>query len=66
MTNATTNNPPWEIRTQMSLHTGRFVGYTVQRIHNPYTPQARAEILENGRVFETESDAMDAIARAIA
>ena len=66
MDSKTINDAPWEIRTQMSLHTGRFVGYTVQRIHNPYTPQARAEIMENGRVYPTEGDAINAIARAIA
>ena len=63
--NTNTSPEPWEIRTQMCLNTGRFVGYTVQRIHNPYTPQARAEIMENGRVYQTESDALDAIARAV-
>lgn len=61
-----TITPPWEIRTLMCLHSGRFIGYTVQRIHNPSTPQARAELMERGRVYPTEGDALDAIARATA
>lgn len=60
----TTVNPPWEIRTLVVLPSGRFVGYTVERIHNPHTPQARAEVMDHGRVYRTQTDALDAIARA--
>lgn len=56
--------PPWEIRTLAGLHSGRVTGYTVERIHNPRTPQARAETLERGRVYRTKADAIEAIAKA--
>lgn len=64
MTHATITTPPWEIRTLVGLQSGRFKGYTVERIHNPYTPQARAETLERGRVYRTKDDAIEAIAKA--
>ena len=55
--------PPWEIRTLVGLQSGRFKGYTVERIHNPCTPQARAEVLDCGRVYRTQADAVAAIAK---
>lgn len=57
-------NPPWEIRTLAGLHSGRITGYTVERIHSPRTPQARAETLERGRIYRTKADAVAAIAKA--
>lgn len=56
--------PPWEIRTMVGFHSGRVTGYTVERIHNPYTRDARAETLDRGRVYPTEEQARAAIAKA--
>jgi len=64
MTNATTN-PPWVIRTLADLRSGRITGYAVERIHNPYTRQARAESLDR-RIYRTHADAAAAIAKATA
>ena len=66
MTDKTISNPPWEIRTLVGLQSGRFKGYTVQRIHDSYTPQARVEMMDRGRVYPTEGDALEAIAKATA
>lgn len=56
--------PPWEIRTLVGLNSGRITGYTVERIHNPCTRDARAETLDRGRVYRTEAQARAAIAKA--
>ncbi len=56
--------PPWEVRVVRGFESGRISGYTVERIHNPGTPDAKAEALERGRVFRTEAEARAAIAKA--
>ena len=58
------NTTPWEVRTLYAGFTGRIAGYDVQRVHNPYTQQARVEYLERGKVFRTEQQARAAIAKA--
>ena len=58
------NTTPWEVRTVYAGFTTRIAGYDVQRVHNPYTHQARVEYLERGKVFRTEQQAREAIAKA--
>ena len=55
---------PWQVHALHSAFSGRVAGYDVQRIHNPYTQQARIEYLERGKVFRTEQQARAAIAKA--
>lgn len=54
----------WEIRRMVGFYSNRPTGYTVERIHNPYTEKAKVEFLEPGRIFRTEADARAAIAKA--
>lgn len=54
----------WKIAPMVGFRSGRVTGYTVERIHHPYTRFARAEALERGRVFSTHAEAQAAIARA--
>lgn len=54
----------WIIAPMIGFTTGRPVGFSVHRIHAPYTDTARVEHLNKGRVYRTESDARAAIAEA--
>jgi len=54
----------WKISPTVGFRSGRVIGYTVERIHHPYTRFARAEELENGRIFPTHAAAQAALARA--
>ncbi len=54
----------WKISPMVGFRSGRVTGYTVERIHHPYTRFARAESLENGRIFPTHTEARAALARA--
>ena len=53
----------WTIRPMVGFRSGRVTGYTVERIHHPYTRFARAEPLERGRIFRTHAEAQAALAR---
>jgi len=57
--------PEWQVKAMSDFSTGRPCGFTVQRVHNPYTDRAKVEVLRtsDGRnFFRTEAAARDAIA----
>lgn len=60
----TTPVTDWLISPLVGFRTGRPSGFSVYRIHAPYTDAARVEPLERGRIYRTEADARAAIARA--
>lgn len=61
------NNPvtEWQIKPLVSFGTNRVAGYSVERVHNPYTEKARIESLGTS-IYHTEAAARAAIAKAAA
>jgi hypothetical protein len=57
---------PWEVRPMVGIHSGKVTGYTVERIHSPYTQEARAEVLrvDGVNIWKSEKEAYAAIAKA--
>lgn len=57
--------PPWKIRPMLDFSSARPAGFTVERVHNPFTDQARVEILTDSatgrRLWPNRSQAQAAI-----
>lgn len=58
--------PPWEIRPLVGLLSGKTTGFMVERIHNPFTQDAKVETLkvDGCNLWSTKNAAQAAIAKA--
>ena len=57
--------PPWQIKPMVAFGSGRPAGFTVERVYNPSTSDARVEILTDAatgrRLWSKRSEAQAAI-----